>query len=389
MWIDTTPVNNNWHGGAIRLSQVLYEYDGPVVFRATIGLNDYLFAKRDEIDGNDYYLAVETDDAVISALSQGRISLRGALHRGEGWLIEGELDNVSAFQHIPEVSIDRFLPAQNVGLRRAFGILPDTMEQAEAFIAFRFLGRELRKGVVPLSALKGMVDEFALFVRRALTPPALNVGRDYRFFDLPMIEPKFSSLVLAANKPEFTDEGIQQSPRLKDVDPNYLIEQAGERGNQFWNALELANDLINENGVLSGDFIAHEREFLESVAGLMPSQKNALDRVEITLNDGLTFRTLLLNRFVGETIAAAADTDVQGLRTITGVIMEVNGDAQTFIIKDITQRQTTCKIPNDVFDQLDVNGELRRGRQLSITGNYDRRTRRGWLWTDQPIQFLN
>lgn len=390
MWVDQAPVSRDWQGGAIVITEMLYEFDAPVIFRARVGFNDFLFAKRDEGEELDFYFAVETSDQIIRALREGRLSLRGALYQKEAWIIESDLNTVSGFQHLNEAALINFLPAKNVGLLSRFGIVPDTVEQADAFISFRFLGSSVQNGRVSLTVLQEKVNQFSDFVKRALTPPTLNNGRDYRFFDVQMAEPRFSSLVLAAKKPEFDNPSLARSPRLRDVSPEALAREASSQGEIFWHSLEFATAQIARTGRLSDDFINRESDFLHNLEGLLPSVEEGLDRVEITFNGGVGLQTVLIDRNIGEQISDAQDRLRRAqTRTLNGVIMEVNGEAKTFIIKDLTQRQTTCAIPYATFDRLDDRGDLRRGRQISITGEFTKRTRRDYIWSDQAIVFLN
>lgn len=389
MWIEGQDVQRNWLGGEIRVDQVLYEFGEPIVFRSKVGFNDFLFSKRDESEDSDYFIVVETNDQIVAALNSGNISLRGALFQNEGWLVEMQAPNVVAFQYIPEESLERFLPAPHVGLYSSFGVVPDTLEQAEALIAFRFLGPEIRRGHVPLTVLKEKVDQFSNFVRKTLTPPSLNNGRDYRFFDVQMAEPRFTSLVLAAKKAEFDLERIQNSYRIRPIDSEELSDETERRANDFWHILENAREEIVRDGRLSENFVLNSKEFLENLTGLIPSTDGSLENVEITFNDGQSVKTVLLNRQIGDAIVEAQERMNREQRTINGVITEVNGDSRTFLIKDLIGRQTTCELPWAVFERLDQAEQIRRGKQVSITGDFTARARRDRIWSDGNIVFLN
>jgi hypothetical protein len=57
--------------------RVLYEYDGPAIFTAMIGLSEFLFYKADELEECDVFVAAETDDATVDLVLSGRLSVRG------------------------------------------------------------------------------------------------------------------------------------------------------------------------------------------------------------------------------------------------------------------------------------------------------------------------
>ncbi|WP_375291826.1 hypothetical protein [Qipengyuania sp.] len=390
MWVDAEPIQRDWHGGEIRISEVLYEFEGPVVFVARVGFNELLFAKRDEGELADFFLAVETNDRIVAALRQGKLSLRGALDRPEGWLIETDLRTINGFQSLAEGQFDDLLPQPKIALYSRYGLVPDTLEQAEAFIAFRFVGAAVQGGQVPLSVLQDKINDFAAFVKKALLPQALMTGRDYRFFDVEMAEPKFSSLVLAAKKPTFDEARIALSRRLEGVNPEALNLQAGNQGREFWGLLNRTLEQIDQTGELSQDFKIENQIFLTNLKGLIPSDDENLSRVEVTFNDGMNLHTAIIEGNQRRTIVAA-QAEIEGfdVRTLVGVIIEVNGVAGTFIIKDMAERQTTCVMPRADFNELDDDNQLYRGRQVSITGIFTRRTRRDKLWIDGPIAFLN
>lgn len=390
MWIDTVPIQRDWNGGKIQIVETYYEFDGPVVFQARVGLNKLLFAKRDEGEYADFYLAVEADELTIDALRSGRLSLRGALNQRRAWLIETDLKEVFGFQGFVEGEYDALLPTAKAGLFSRYGVVPDTLEQADAFIAFRFVGPAVARGQVRLSILQEKINHFSNFIKKALVPRTLLNGRDYRFFDVEMAEPRFSSLLIAAKKPTFNEQKILQSRRIGNIDIEQLNQQANNQGNEFWSLLSDTIDIIDRNGELSEDFVINNQNFLENLSGLIPDEGEGLNRVEVTFNDGNHLKTVIIedeNR--RKIVEAQKSIERLDTRTIMGVIVEVNGDAETFIIKDAADRQTTCLIRSSEFEELDNRNALYRGRQVSVTGTFTRRTRRDQIFIERPIVFLN
>ena len=110
----------------------------------------------------------------------------------------------------------------------------------------------------------------------------------------------------------------------------------------------------------------------------------------MTFNDGILLHTAIIEGDKRRKIVDA-QLEIEGydVRTLVGVIVEVNGDAGTFIMKDMAERQTTCDMPWPQFEEMDDNGQLYRGRQVSVTGTFTRRTRRDKIWIEEPIIFLN
>ena len=60
-------------------SEVIYFYDGPILFTMKMGFLDVLVYKVDENDELDLFLLKLISGEEISRLRQGRLSLRGAL----------------------------------------------------------------------------------------------------------------------------------------------------------------------------------------------------------------------------------------------------------------------------------------------------------------------
>ena len=93
MWIPEHAPLTNWNGGKVVPKVVLYSYDGPVIFTASVGLTDFVFYKIGEDSNSDLYLIAPTSDAIISALKTQTLSLRGALAQSTCWLLDVAPDN--------------------------------------------------------------------------------------------------------------------------------------------------------------------------------------------------------------------------------------------------------------------------------------------------------
>lgn len=388
MWIEDLPVRSDWIAGPLVPDIVLFELESPCVFTSRVGLNELLFVKRDEIAEFDYYIAVDCNSRVIEALREGRLSLRGALSFQDGWIVEACGMQVKSFQQVEERHIVNFLPEPKAGLYASFGAVPDTLEQSESFISFRLFGPDFGRDFVNLTAFKGAVDAFYNFVKSSLLPPALINGRDSRFFDVEVAEPKFASLTLAAKRPNFDIAAIQQYRHLIKLDQETLHAQAKSQGEIFWQNLETTVGLIDSSGSISRDYAVGNVAFFEHLSALVPSESNNYEMVEITFNDGSRVYTRSIDRKSGEVIVEAYESSQSEFVSLTGTIVEINGSAKTFIIEDRARNQTTCKIPSSLFDSLDSTGKLRRNASIVITGDYSPRVRRGIIWSEEePIFF--
>ncbi|WP_027571315.1 hypothetical protein [Bradyrhizobium sp. WSM1743] len=65
-----------WSDDPLVPQEVLYSFDGPVVFVAQVGLSRTLFVKFDEGDENSFFHASQIDDDHLLALRAGKLSLR-------------------------------------------------------------------------------------------------------------------------------------------------------------------------------------------------------------------------------------------------------------------------------------------------------------------------
>ena len=73
-------------GDVITPTKVIYDYDGPAIFVATVGLSDFLFYKAAEDNSVDLFIASETNDFIINAMLAGQLSVLGALREGKTYL---------------------------------------------------------------------------------------------------------------------------------------------------------------------------------------------------------------------------------------------------------------------------------------------------------------
>ena len=374
MWNGSHPIRTDWLTGTVHPQEVLYEMDGPVFFVATVGLSNYFFFKKAELEESDLFLACVAELAEVEALKEGRLSIRGALNKEIGWLIEMDFDH----------NVVRF---QRLALLSNFGDAPNTLAQANAFMAFKFYSQVITNRLVPLRLLTETVEGVGVskFVRGALTPLSLVGGRDGRFFDVQVGEPLLASLLISIERPTIDAAGLRDNKRTSKLSPTDLEEASVERGRETWNVIQQAIEAFNPQSTTQFNALDH-REFLENIVDLMPSQHNEFEKLEITIRRGKSTQLLTIDRQIGEKlIQEHHDLDGKVL-SIEGVITEVNGESDTFLLRDNSYWVTTCSPLGGLFQQLDDAGVMNRGQRMRVTGKYWRRTRRGFLSFDEyPI----
>ena len=374
--------SSNWEAGSLCVNRVLYELERPTIFTTRIGLSDFLFFKKDELEETDIYLACPVSGEEIELLTSGKLSVRGALSHRLCWLIETDLDlNVLRFQEGSAFEVERLLPPKGLGLNASFGRVPDTTQEAQSFIAFKFSGQSLSPKSMKLSVFKELIDGVSNLVRHALLPSSLMKGRDARFFDVEIGEPEFASLLIAIKSTSFDEQGLRSNKRTKSLQPQQLAADTLDKGANLWSSLESTSSLAMK-GELTEKEASEHHDLLGKIIQILPSEGNDLDSLAVTFHGKLLSGVLNIDKKTGDRLIRAQQFSNSSVKTLTGTVIEINGEAKTFIIKT-GDRSTTCAPASDIFDLMDKNDLLKRGQKLRVHGNLWRRTRRDYLAVDE------
>jgi hypothetical protein len=144
MWNPARPIRRDWPSGRIEPLDALYEWDGPVIFTAEIGLYIHLFFIKDEQESGEYFISCMVDEQELRALKDGRLSVRGVFTSKPGWLLQLDFNLVVlAFQELSIDDLAALLPSHGVGLSAGAGLLPDSLDQAESLMAFKFYSKAM------------------------------------------------------------------------------------------------------------------------------------------------------------------------------------------------------------------------------------------------------
>jgi hypothetical protein len=389
MWDESKPVLSKWPSGRIEPEEILFEFEGPAAFTAFVGLARFFFFKFDEGDTGDLFLGTPIADGELRALKEGRISVRGVFSQETVWLIEA-LPNLSVrkFQEQRYNRAARLLPPNGVALPSGKGEVPDTLEQAEALLAFKFVGQNMTTEAMPLGIFKGIIDNIHELIRKNMTPVQLKQGRDNRFFDVKMGEPKFASLLLSIRTPDFDEDGLRENRRTKNLSPELLREDALERSEELWQSIRATAETAKQRELTSEEIVRY-RELLDQLVEILPSTSNDLESLEVSFRGNQGTSRVSINRESGERLVRAQQSSRFHRKTLVGTIVEVNGESFTFILKEPNDRVTTCAIPWKTFEDLDARGLMKRGARIKIVGDYNPRTYRGYLWSESPPEFLS
>ena len=83
--------------------------------------------------------------------------------------------------------------------------------------------------------------------------------------------------------------------------------------------------------------------------------------------------TITIDDKLGDRIRQAYRIAESADRSITGIIVEVNADSDTFVIRDkVSKRQITCDVGWKIFEQYDWTVRM----QVRVRGQYIKRGRR-------------
>lgn len=376
MWLDNRPILTQWHGGPVTPTAILYELDGPAIFVSRAGPATLLFFKVAENEVADDFLVTQIDDNELQALRDGSLSIRGAMSHREAWITEVDFDfNVQRYQEQSYLEYRGLLPANGIPLYARHGEAADTLEQAQAFISFKFESDVMSSESMPLSVLKNRLDGVANLVRAALLPDRLNVGRKARFFDPEVAPLRFNSLLIAVKAPQFDEDGLLLSKDTAGFTSASLMTESEDKGATFVAELEETTNIALVDDLTRAQADAHF-ELLDSLVTIVPTSKNELNRLQIGFKTPQGKKFVSIDKRTGDRLVAARRSVVAPIRSINGVIIELNDDARTFIVKDASGRQTTINPLIERYKDMADRRLLRIGQRLGVTGRLWERTRR-------------
>jgi hypothetical protein len=386
MWtVNATTIQ--FHGpAAIKPAEVLYFYDGPCIFTAFIGLTSYLFHKVDEIDdGDGLFLVVPTTSHIVGALKSGALSAWGALNQEQCWFMELTHSLVpKRTWHVPPAEIPaEYLPRAGVGLTVDAQSAADTIEQVDTFFSVKFTGATLRRGVMPLSTLKGLVDGVYDSVRKIFPAPVVDRKSLKNFYDFEVLQPKFASLVIAIERPLLDWQGLDKDVRDK-IEADALSKSFDDYRDVFFSSV---NEIISEarKGEIKRGFAVEHFLTLEQISGVVPTEAREIETVEFRASAAEKSKAIRIDDKLGERIRVAHRLAERSSRTITGTVIEINSVSSTFVIfAENIQRQVTCVLSAEEFRRSSV----RLKERVSVFGKYTKRTRRDRVDVEGPARRL-
>jgi hypothetical protein len=381
-WVPDTEGFPPWSDQPVAPHDVLYSFDGPIVFVAAVGLSNTLFVKFQEQGDSSFFHASPISEEQLAALKGGELSLRGALSSDRIFIVELTSDlHVRRFWR-DEMRLwsERLLPARRVGLVPKAKLIWDSLVEARALLALTFQGASLGRSHMPLGMLTALVNKTHEAARRILLPPNL-LGLKSASIDFHVAPPKFSSLVLALQNPVFRTKVIQK--RLGS-EVEQLASEIQTNSSEFVdNIAELAESA--DKGEISLAIAQERFASLEQIRSIVPTERNKLTELAITSNTDEKRSLVVVSHETGDKIIRARKLIEATPVTDHGRIIQINDKRYTVVYQSVRGNEVTFTMDPKAFQSMEAEDRLKLGNRIRAVGYLERRARRDSLTlTDLP-----
>ncbi|MGK6313747.1 hypothetical protein [Neorhizobium sp. DT-125] len=388
MWTLDRPADGDLDGQVIDPSETLYEYDGPMMFRAKLGLVDILCNKVSVRKNKHLYIACQTDERTIQALRDGKLSVFGAFDRPSFWILSLDDDfRVTSYWSCDRVDVPaRFFAKPGFGLYHWHGRVPDSLVQASSMLAIKFKGPELTEDGIPFGKFKDLMDQAFDAVRKLLTPvPLLN--RRTSTFDFEIAPPKFASLVIAVKEPVINMASIRRTKALKQYSREQLETAVQHLGEDFAERIVELKGLA-ENDKIDGKYASDNFSFLDILADILPQPDGDIDSVEFTAFGKNGIETAVFDQKTSADIKQKLAVAQANAVIERGVIDGITAKSSTLLVLSVRGKMVTCKFQKEYFDSFLAKDEFKIHRPVRLKGSMFRRPRRDYMEVEN-IDFIN
>jgi hypothetical protein len=145
-----------WRGdwtGLVTVEEVFFRFEEPLLYSSRFGPVTLLFLKVSEKDGADVHLASVVDEAVLAALRENRLSVRGAVLQGLRHVVTMRHGQVDRHWDVGAANVPgKWLPEKGVALDRLAGPVSDVIEGKTVEGSFRIGGEGFELRLSPSSA---------------------------------------------------------------------------------------------------------------------------------------------------------------------------------------------------------------------------------------------
>jgi hypothetical protein len=384
-WVPDTEGFPPWSDHPVLPQDVLYSFDGPIVFVAPVGLSRTLFVKFQESDETSFFHASPINEDNLAALKSGELSLRGALSSDQIFIVEfsHDLRVLRFWQDEMRLLGERLLPTRRVGLVPRAKLVWDSLIEARALLALTFQGASLGRSHMPLGMLTALVNKTHEAARRILLPPDL-VGMKSATIDFHVAPPKFSSLVLALQNPVFRTKVIQKRLHREDA-TEQLASDIQTNGSEFVENIAELSESANSGEISLA--IAQERfSSLEQIKSIVPTERNKLTELAITSNTDDKRSLVVVSHETGDKIIRARKLIEARPVTDHGRIIQTNDKRFTVVYQSVRGNEVTFAMDQKAFFVMEAEGRLKLGNRIRAVGYLERRARRDSLsLTETPV----
>jgi hypothetical protein len=386
MWsADIVPVKSDLNGLPLVPREVLYYFDGPILFVSRIGLVDFLCQKFDEDGQSDFFILSQVDEATVGALKAGRLSVRGAIENDRYWVVKvGVALQVQAVWPVTELEFPtKFLPQRHLGLSHTEDYIPDAIEQADGFFSVKYQGPDLRRGSISFRRFKALIGEVYEVATNYIMPAMSGNLSKSSILDFDIAPPKLASLLISIKEPVVLADAIKR--RKLNVAPAENFVQAMRR--QRNDLMEGITTVVGraQKGDLDTNFAGENMTWIAALNTISPSRTNDISSVEISTRADESSDFVILNAEVGDRIKTAHREIIRAPVALSGTVFEINGGSSSFVFRANGLRQTTCKLPLHLFEQYERDGLLRYGASVIVRGQFERRDRRDLIVANEVI----
>ncbi|MFD1344652.1 hypothetical protein [Litorisediminicola beolgyonensis] len=357
----------------LKIHEVHYEYDGPLIFSGDFGVVKCLFVKVYDEAGTELFLAAEPKPGAITMMSEGRLSVYGALSSESYWLISKEINHAYLkFWRLQKSEVPtKFFPKESKALFHWMGDAPNSITQAEGLLSLKYKGASLTEQGMPLGRLKSLVDQSSRSLRRLLTPLPLSKSRPSTF-DVEVAPLEFASLVISVKEPNINLATLKQ--HYKELEADKLKVEFFERVQSIAEGLEQlaqvrGTDKFNE------EYARQNFAFLSSLLELLPRQDGFLSETEINAQKAERTVSLSFNPSQAEDLRDAVNVATQGTVTETGLIGGYIDKSQTVRMRSSRGKEVTCRFRHGDFERLTKSQNFKKGAKIKITGKLTIRPR--------------
>ncbi len=335
------PLPQGLLSGKLRVEQVLYEAEAPVLFLTSTEQGQQLLALViADNDNTTSTLLAPTTEKIIEELRQGHVSVRDALTSSWMWLLENNPEH-NGLWRISPTDVDRYLPLQGTLL------FPELLPVLKT----RALGEQIRRGHMPASVIAFVADSTRKAVKTLLdqllaTPSGGRPTENHRaLYDLPVQSFQFASFEVSFAAP---DDGSSNEQEVKQA------VQKLEKG------LRWASEA--GNGPFSAASNTEKEVILRAALLLTPPSGGAIDEVQVS-GAWIQNETIKLTREARRRVRQELRSfDSEQVVRHVGRVGEVDADNLSFMLREIDDKQDRKGwFDQDLLDELiDLLGSSER-----------------------------